>query len=239
MLDRGKVDCTLRVSKTAAGSADQISDEYLDTIINQLTYIHKAIAVHESVKGIDFPAPTLLDVLRSPGVLNRDVVADIDEDLVLSAFRQALNGLIANREGEGTKIADLFAGRIASIRELVKKISEHAASQSEYVQKRLLAKIAKLSVDVDPNRIAQEVALVAQRIDIDEELDRINMHLDQFEERISDSASVGRRLGFLHQELAREANTLASKITVPECLDATIELKVQLDQIREQVLNVE
>jgi len=232
-LKRGKVDCSLRIEKLS-GSA---SVELNRTLLVQL------LGVLEQIKrdAPELGPPTTMDLLRWPGVIgeqgsvNQDGLVDAVEDL----FEEALSGLIAHREREGQQLAHAITDRLDEIDSVVRAVKSLTASLAHEIQVRLRSRIADLAVQVDPARLEQEVALLAQRADIAEELDRLSIHVEEARSIVRGPGPHGRRLDFLTQELNREANTLGAKSAQPATSQKSVDLKVIIEQIREQVQNVE
>lgn len=231
-LSRGKVDCTARLA---------IASTVPSLEINRPALLH-VLATIEQLRR-DAPetvSPSALDLLRWPGVL-----AERAEDMsagVIAAragFESALDALVAQRAREGEAMASLIQERLGEIEAIVgahSKLTDDLAAQQ---RARLQARIAELSVDLDSDRLEQEVALLAQRADVTEELDRLRIHVANAMTDLAGDGPHGRRLDFLMQELNREANTLASKAVLGETTRRAVDLKVIIEQIREQVQNIE
>jgi uncharacterized protein (TIGR00255 family) len=179
-------------------------------------------------------------VLRWPGVL---VVGDTHLEPVreqaLSLFQSALDELVANRQGEGSRLQELSEQRLTGIRAWVGKVRARLPEVVVQIRDRLRERVAELQVEVDPLRMEQEIALLVQKMDVAEELDRLDTHVEETYRVLQQGGAVGRKLDFLMQEMHREANTLASKSADVETTRAAIELKVLIEQIREQVQNIE
>ncbi len=184
--------------------------------------------------------PGVLDVLRWPGVLEEQ--RPDQGALVRSAeagFRVALDALLAGRASEGAALGHALRERLSQIAGIVAALREDEREVPRNLQARILARLKDLDAGVDPQRLAQEVALLAQRADVAEELDRLDAHVAAFREALPRNEPVGRHLDFLAQELNREANTLSSKASSAAMAHRGVELKVLIEQIREQVQNVE
>ena len=231
-LSRGKVECWLRTERDPDGNNGSINVDLLDSLWKDIELVNKRLNAKPEVSAID--------LLKWPGVVDRNATAnDIEDQAIIDLLLDGLNEIKQVRLREGEEIEATFMDRLQSIRSLVADIAEKAVQQSSYVRAKLDQRIQKLNVKVDEERLATEVAVLAQRADVDEEIDRLRMHLVEFENCMADTGPHGRRLGFLVQEMGREANTLGSKMVVPECINQTVDLKVLVDQIREQVQNVE
>ena len=154
-------------------------------------------------------------------------------------FSEALKNLQDTREREGQKLAGLVLDRLSQVELEVEATRKVLPELREQQKKRLLTRIEDLGVDADPVRIEQELVFLAQRADVDEELDRLDSHIEEVKAVLLRDEPIGRRLDFLMQELNREANTLASKSNDAETTKGSVELKVLIEQMREQVMNIE
>ena len=181
-----------------------------------------------------------MDILSWPGVLEKK--QDNGEDYlteVTELLDVTLNELILTRENEGRRILEMILNRCDQISELVKAVKARRVEVVAALRKKVLQKLADIDVTADPNRLEQEMVFQTQRLDVDEELDRLDAHIEEIRDVLKRDEPVGRRLDFLMQELHREANTLASKSNDAETTRAAVDLKVLIEQIREQALNVE
>jgi uncharacterized protein (TIGR00255 family) len=232
-LARGKVECTCRYRPRATGSVP------VDIDADNLA---RLLAACEKVT-VELPAPAPLnplDILRWPGVLREEVVDT--EPLVSSALAlldQTLDDLVASREREGEQIAGLLRQRCDAMSDLVVRARELLPEIRASLRARLESRLAELDVPADPGRLEQELVLQLQKIDVDEEMDRLQHHVEEVRRVLERREPVGRRLDFLMQELNREANTLGSKSASSETTGISVELKVLIEQMREQVQNVE
>ncbi|HXK57817.1 MAG TPA: YicC family protein, partial [Gammaproteobacteria bacterium] len=154
-------------------------------------------------------------------------------------LERALDGLAEAREREGSRLAELIAERCASLRQEVLKVTQLMPEILAGVRERLRVRLSELTGELDPARLEQEIALLAQKMDVDEEMDRLATHIDEVEAVLKRRGPVGRRLDFLMQELNREANTLASKSNDVETTRIGVEMKVLIEQMREQIQNIE
>jgi len=180
------------------------------------------------------------EILRWPGVI-QDQEFDIAaiEKQAFELFSDALVDLIASRQREGEELKGFIQKRIDSIRKIVTAVKTAMPEILAAQRQNLADKLEELKADLEPSRLEQEIALLAQKADVDEELDRLVSHLNEVERVISSTGQKGRRLDFLMQELNREANTLSSKSIVAETTLNAVELKVLIEQMREQIQNVE
>lgn len=233
VLGRGKVDCSLRVQRDLrAESGAALQPERLAAVVDLLrearSYAPKAAE------------PTLIDLLRWPGVVEeRRPETDALGAAAIDALEEALRELIAARGREGQFLADVLKQRCVTIRTLAGEIRPRVGSVEERFRARLAERLEKVDIETHPERLEQEVALLLQRLDITEELDRLEGHVREIEDSLKSDEPVGRRLDFLVQELNREANTIASKSSDAQLSSLAVELKVVVEQIREQVQNVE
>ncbi len=234
VLSRGKVDATLRLTKSAVASVPEINRAHLVALLDVLDDVRNA------APGIGQPDP--LELLRWPGVFEPDGESADDalKAEALTGFEYALRRLVEHRGTEGGKLDALLREKLSALEAMVADIRTLAVSFAPMVRDRLIGRIRELdAVHVDSGRLEQEVALLAQKADIAEELDRLVMHAQACRDCLGAGGPQGRRLDFLMQELNRESNTLTAKAITSECAQRAVELKVVVDQMREQVQNVE
>ena len=232
-LKRGKVDATLRVDRAEGSPQMELNRPMLLQIL----------AVLEQVKR-DAPevgAPNAMDLLRWPGILGADAELDAAalEDPVTDLFEACLAQLIEHRQREGRQLEETISQRLEEIDRLVAEVKRHSVSLAHQLKGRLMQRITDLGAELEPGRLEQEVALLAQRADVAEELDRLSIHVEEARGNLRGPGPHGRRLDFLTQELNREANTLGSKAVLAQTSQRAVDLKVIIEQIREQVQNVE
>ena len=243
MISRGRIDTILiknHSSEETKGINQETTENILSNIVELREFVYSTVR-RRSFSGIKWlDRLNYLDFLLIPGVLNSSQVITNDSQRDLATtFEATLLKLIDRRNVEGEALATLFQQRLTDIGEILNKLEIAAASQLSHIQTKLNQRIEKLGVEVDPTRLAQEVALLAQRADVSEEIDRLRVHLSEFENCLINKGPHGRRLGFIVQEMGRESNTLAAKLVPPEALTHSVDLKVLVDQIREQVQNIE
>lgn len=232
-LGRGKVE--LRASLVAkAGQTSKA--ELSETLLVQLTQLSEGVQKH-------FPQSRPLsvsDILRWPGVLVSDEIAPdaLGEDL-FAVLDQCLSEMSASREREGAKLAAIMLDRVAQMETVVARVRPLLPTILKTYQEKLAARFNEVLQSADDARVHQELAIFAQKIDVDEELGRLTTHLQEVRRILATGGAVGKRLDFLMQELNREANTLGSKSVSTETSQASMELKVLIEQVREQVQNVE
>jgi uncharacterized protein (TIGR00255 family) len=232
-LRRGKVDANLYL-KSAAGT--QRALELDPQLLNEL------LARVEQVRAqLKDPAPVSpVELLRWPGVIRE---AEVDASPVLASaievLREALQELNDTRLREGQRIRDLMLARCTSMRVQVVAVRARLPEISQRLRDRIVERISQLGATPDPERLEQELVLYSHKMDVDEELDRLGAHLEEVTSVLDSPEPAGRRLDFLMQELNREANTLSSKSQDTETTRAAVDLKVMIEQMREQVQNVE
>ena len=232
-LGRGKVECRLNLQ---AGHAAPRSMALNAALLDQLAEAQNSLRS----RFVDASPLSVNELLRWPGMLADDSLG-FDEMLpaIVALTNAALDDLVATRAREGEKLADMIRERLARMRELVAIATPRMPAVVVEYQERLTAKLRDAVASLDEDRIRQEVALYAQRIDVDEELTRLNTHLDEVERILKAGGAAGKRLDFLMQELNREANTLASKSPATDITGIAMEMKVLIEQMREQVQNLE
>ena len=230
---RGKVDCTLHFRRSLeADDALPLNRDLVSRIVERAAEIATMLPKSRKLNP--------LDVLRWPGVIDETPI-DIEplfaaSCTMLDATLAALNGM---RSSEGQRIADMLQGRLADITAIAASVRERMPQVLEHVRQRQRERIEKLDVTADPARLETELALIGQKLDVDEELDRLESHVSEIQQNLQSDEPVGRRLDFLMQELNREANTLGSKSADTQTTQAAVDLKVLIEQMREQIQNVE
>jgi uncharacterized protein (TIGR00255 family) len=231
-LSRGKVECTLRFAEDSAGKPLQVDRERAAQLI----------AAAESVASlIKQPAPlNPLEVLGWPGVLVADA-ADPQalNKAALTLFTQALEQLKSGRGREGAELAKLLNERLDSISAEVAALRELVPQMLATQRQKILDRCSEMQAELDPQRLEQELVLLAQKSDVAEELDRLATHVSEVRRVLKSGGAAGRRLDFLMQELNREANTLGSMAYDPRCTLAAVNFKLLIEQMREQVKNIE
>jgi uncharacterized protein (TIGR00255 family) len=232
-LGRGRVEASLSLR---AGENRAPAGKLNLPLVRQLVTHFSAIA--DELRNSAAVSP--LDVLRWPGVLEQE---ELDPAALLPVVTQTFEAVIAELNGararEGARIGEMLERRLAEIESHVADVVARLPVVLTRIRERLAERVAALSTPVDPDRLEQEIVLLAQKLDVSEELDRLTAHLAEFRDNLKSDAPVGRRLDFLVQELNREANTLASKSADAETTRHAVDIKVLIEQIREQVQNVE
>ena len=231
-LTRGKIECSLRIeTKKQTNGELNLNKELANQVIQSLQWI-KAQAGEGEIN--------LTDVLRYPGVVEaqeQDLDA-ISQDL-LTAFDDLLTDFIEMRGREGEKLNDIIQQRLDAIAVEADKVRSQMPAVLQWQRERLLQRFEDAQVNLDPQRVEQEMILLAQRVDVAEELDRLQMHVKETTNILKKGGAVGRKLDFMMQELNRESNTLASKSINADITASAVELKVLIEQMREQIQNLE
>ena len=232
-LNRGKVDCTLRFQSHTEISPDiPVNQELAQRLI-------QACARIQALMPQAAPS-SALDVLRWPGVLNvtqTDTQEIQEQALVLLAA--TLTELVTTRAREGEKLRQFLAERCTAMRAIVTQVQTRLPEIAQRMREKLQKRLDELRVEADPARLEQELVYLAQKMDVAEEIGRLLAHFSEIDHLLSQQDPVGRRLDFLMQELHREANTLGSKSADIDTTRASVDLKVNIEQMREQVQNIE
>ena len=232
-LKRGKVDCNLFYRKQKQGEE---AIEVNEARLNQLLKVASNIEMNMS----QFQAISALDVLRWPGVQSevREDLEPVHEGAIL-LFNQALEQLVESREREGADILDMVESRCKLIQEQIQVAKTRLPEVQAQLREKLEKKINDLLEEPEQARLEQELVYFLQKMDVEEELDRLESHVKEVRRVLSQTEPVGRRLDFLMQELNREANTLGSKSADIQTTNVSVELKVLIEQMREQIQNIE
>ena len=229
-LKRGKVECNLRYDADSAVGDISINAGLAEKIIHAA----RGLPIERSAP-ID-----PLDVLRWPGVIDKNS-PDLERlvNPVIALLDKALENILHNRHREGEQIEQMITKRcdlsLHQLRQIRDKVPEIIAIMRE----RHLARVQELGIELDNGRLEQEIALLSQKLDVAEELDRMETHINEVKRILTGTEPIGRRLDFLMQEMNREANTLGSKSAHIDTSNASIELKVLIEQMREQIQNIE
>lgn len=233
-LARGKVECLIRLQppQTAQAPPIEINRERLQQVIVAATTVALAMSRAQPVNP--------LELLQFPGVCS---VAEADGDALQATaatlFDAALNSLIENRAREGAQLAAIIRDRLDQVEVETAATRELLPELKQQQRARLLARLEELQVEADSNRLEQELVYLAQKTDVDEELDRLQTHVEEVRRTLDQGGPCGRRLDFLMQELNREANTLSSKSIASSSTHSAVQLKVLIEQMREQIQNIE
>ena len=232
-LKRGKVECSLRFrASTEQAENINVDMQQAKSLVKACAEINNLLHQPSEVDPIE--------LLQWPGVVQE---SKLDMKPVLEAsmigLNAALDELIENREREGKRMEDLILQRCDSIQKIVNKTRKKMPEIQSRYQKKIRERLDALEIEVNHDRLEQELVHLAQKMDVDEEIDRLDSHLKEMKDVLSRDEAVGRRLDFLMQELNREANTLGSKSADISSTNASVELKVLIEQIREQIQNIE
>jgi len=231
-LARGKVECTLRFEPAGDEAVPAVDQQRLAALATALA------AVQESVPGAAMP--DALSLLGHPGVLeSRSPDMETVKQAALALFQAALDDLVAGRAREGDTLAALIRERLEGVNAQVAEVRRLMPVILERQRAQLLERLEAVRAELDPQRLEAELTLLAQKADVDEELDRLATHVAEVARQLDQPGPIGRRLDFLMQELNREANTLSSKSVVASTTRCAVELKVLIEQMREQIQNIE
>lgn len=234
LIKRGKLECLVRYQ--TADVAKQVFYTLNLDLMKEICAASETVAAHlQSPANIN---PT--DILSMPGVLvnHQKPVTELEKPL-LALIEQTTKALVLARQREGTELKQLFLTRLDAMEKELAKAHARLPLVLQDARDRLLKRFSEASVTLDPSRLEQEMVFLAQKLDIAEELDRAKTHIGEIRRILEEGGLVGRRLDFLLQELNREANTMGSKSTDSVVTHAAVELKVLIEQVREQVQNVE
>ena len=229
---RGKLELLIRVTNSGLEGPAALNAERLAALRTTLTQVASAFP--------DAAVPDQLALLLCPGVLTEpETDQEALQGATTDAAKQCLNGLREQRQREGAKLAALIQQRCDAMREHLAALRAQLPDLQGAHRQRLIDRLQSLDIEAEPMRLEEEIVYVLQRADVEEEMDRLEAHLDAIESALTSSAPVGRRLDFLMQELNREANTLGSKSTALSTTNVSVEFKVLIEQMREQIQNIE
>jgi uncharacterized protein (TIGR00255 family) len=229
---RGKVDCSLFYRPTIATTSLEVDAQVLDALTQRAQQVATSLGAPARID--------VVDLLRWPGVV-RDAARDV-RPLVEAAhalLAEAIAELARFRGSEGARLQDALEQRCNGLLEFAARVAERLPEVRTRIRAKLRDRIAQLVSEVDHDRVEQELAILAQRLDVDEEIDRLRGHVAEVRKAFAAEDAAGRRLDFLMQELNREANTLSSKSQDLETTRAAVDMKVLIEQMREQVQNIE
>ncbi|MDG2107591.1 MAG: YicC family protein [Woeseiaceae bacterium] len=233
ILERGKVECGLYFRR----AMDQQTEMQIDTALVEL------LGIRIAELSVTLPATAAvnpIEILRWPGVMKSpEIDAEPLFEYAGTLLDTALQSIAGMRLSEGSRIAEMLKSRVTEIEVIATSIRKRMPEVLTASRVKQQERLNKLNIEADPARLEIELALVAQKIDIDEELDRLESHIVEIRDALMNEKTVGRRLDFLMQELNREANTLGSKSADTETTKAAVDLKVLIEQMREQIQNVE
>ncbi len=232
-IKRGKIECHIRYMPGDVTGSEITINKHLAEQLCRATE-----TVGQMVK---YAAPVnTMDILHWPGILQMaEVDLELIQDEILVLIEKGLKELIEARSREGAELKGLFLQRLDAMKAELAKVREHLPAIIIAQRERLATRFADAKIELDANRLEQEIVIFAQKIDINEELERLDTHISEVRRVLKQGGLVGRRLDFLMQELNREANTLGAKSVDVNTTRASVELKVLIEQMREQVQNVE
>ncbi len=232
-LHRGKIECQLRFhTNNQPGSDLQLNKAFVTQLNTAATEIAKTFSSAAPINP--------LEILQWPGVLQEpEIEVNTIKDAATELFQAGINELINNREREGGELKAFIEQRIIAIQEIVAQLRNVMPEILLKQRQNILCRFKEMQLELEPNRLEQEIVLITQKADVDEELDRLETHINEVSRVLTQKGAVGRRLDFLMQELNREANTLSSKSIISETTLQAVELKVLIEQMREQIQNIE
>ena len=242
-LQRGKVDMLVTVELQASEQTPKINAEVVKSYKHQIDGLYKDLNLAQPGLAGDSSALMLQLLLRMPETISVQAPVVEQEELneVTGVVKQALENIVAFRKQEGESLYRVFTEKIANIRALLASVEPYEKDRTEKIRQNLLDRLEKLPVDYDKNRLEQEMIYYIEKLDINEEKHRLTNHLDYFLETMDsemDAGGHGKKLGFIAQEMGREINTLGSKSNQAEMQRIVVKMKDELEQIKEQVLNV-
>ena len=232
-LDRGKVECTLKIkAENIAPTRIDLNEDFIKQLLDAA---HRLSAL--TGESANLSAATLLNW---PGVVQ---TAETDQSEIqqaaLALMDATLADFIANRQREGNVLQQIIMDRLMKVEDQVALVRGQLPAILQAQREKLIARVSEISANVDKERLEQELVYMAQKADVDEELDRLATHVKEVRRSLQQGGACGRRLDFLMQELNREANTLGSKSVHTLTTQAAVELKVLIEQMREQIQNIE
>ena len=231
-LTRGKIDCSVQIAFNHSDAGSSLDLEVAQS--------HIEIAQAIANKLSDAAPISAVDIMQLPGVIkDASIEASQVNKAGKKAFDLALDQMLEGREREGAKLAEMVEQRLAGIESQIAIVRENLPEILQQQRTRLHEKLNELKEQMDEQRLEQEMVIIANRADVDEELDRLEAHISEIRLALKSKESIGRRLDFLMQELNREANTLGSKSISSTTTQVSVELKVLIEQMREQIQNIE
>lgn len=232
-LKRGRIDCTIRL---------QQEDVWTEDIAVNAALVSKLVHISEQIRSqsVDLQPLRVVDVLRWPGVVQAE---QLDEDQIgtaaMNCLKNSIGQLIDIRKREGDRLLQFVKLRLQQAQEIVTGLKKSVPDWQQLFRQRIEKRLAEARADLDPTRVEQELFIYIQKADVSEEIERLEVHLEEVFNVLAQNQPIGRRLDFLMQELNREANTLGSKSIDSRLTQSSVELKVLIEQMREQVQNLE
>lgn len=238
-LIRGKVDFAIWVEKNAASAATPINLDVVKEYYRQINQISDQLEINNK----ELAATDWMSVLlRLPDTLNTNEVEELDEEewkVAIEAIKKAAQELVEFRKQEGDALYKKFTEKVDNIEALLKSIEPYETARVEKIKQRIIDNLEKLvGIEYDNNRLEQEMIYYIEKLDINEEKQRLKNHLDYFRTTMDGEPGQGKKLGFIAQEMGREINTTGSKSNQAEMQNIVVKMKDELEQIKEQVLNV-
>ena len=231
-LNRGKVECSLRLQLAEGTQKLNVNEAVLEDVQKA---VNKVETWFINASGVN-----PLEILRWPGVMeNEEANLAPVHAAALEGFKEAITQLKNMRQREGTELKQFILTRLDNISEEVTNIRGILPTLIQAQRQKILDRLEEAKADLDPERLEQEMIILAQKMDVDEELDRLDTHVQEVRRTLDKKGGIGRRLDFLMQELNREANTLSSKSINAGLTQSAVNLKVLIEQMREQIQNIE
>lgn len=232
---RGKVDLTVTAEATHDVAATPVNRDVVESYVAQIRDISEKC-------GIDSPADWWPVLLRFPDITTpqeQEKLTDEEWDIVCKTTDKAVNQLVQFREQEGSALQNKFNDKISNIAHLLHEVEPYEKSRVQKIKSRIIEGLAEIKgVDINENRLEQEMIYYIEKLDVSEEKQRLANHLKYFTETMNGNFGQGKKLGFIAQEIGREVNTLGSKSNMAEMQNIVVKMKDELEQIKEQVLNV-
>lgn len=239
-LSRGKIDCSFKLRTTSDTQLEvTVNEPLIESLLKQVQQLQSK-AMNRPQDTLQVGAVNPIDILNWPGVAEQNTV-DQDRllEVVRSSFQKTVEALVENRQVEGARLRELIIKRCDELTQLVKDVRSRRPQVLQAVREKIISRIEEMNIDIEMTRVEQELVFMAQKLDVEEELDRLDSHLSELNTVVNSDKPVGRRMDFLMQELNREANTLSSKSADIKTTQAAVDMKVCIEQMREQIQNIE
>lgn len=233
-LERGKVEFSISMDSINGAQPNQINKTLVKSYYEEIKSLSQEL-------GVEPPADWMKILLKMPDVMKMEAaeLEETDWKIIRMAFEEAVDDLIGFRQKEGESLKKVFLQKIENIRNLLVQVEPYEKERVEKIKTRILENLSSLKqVEIDKNRFEQELIYYIEKLDVNEEKNRLRQHLDYFVETMNAEGASGKKLGFIAQEIGREINTLGSKSNHPEMQKIVVMMKDELEQIKEQVLNV-
>lgn len=233
-LERGKVEFSISMDSINGAQPNQINKTLVKSYYEEIKSLSQEL-------GVEPPADWMKILLKMPDVMKMEAaeLEETDWKIIRMAFEEAVDNLIEFRQKEGESLKKVFLQKIENIRNLLVQVEPYEKERVEKIKTRILENLSSLKqVEIDKNRFEQEMIYYIEKLDVNEEKNRLRQHLDYFVETMNAEGASGKKLGFIAQEIGREINTLGSKSNHPEMQKIVVMMKDELEQIKEQVLNV-